>query len=205
MKPSLIGAWDLNAAWWETCAAVKRFGKDYKITRGSYVGQQRRQLASLTVAILHPGNRPLAPICETPVTDNDAIEKYFAESLISSDIPDNAQYTYGSRISPHLKIIAEMLRTTPGTNQAVVEIARPEDIELPDPPCLRCLGWNIVEDTLQLSSFWRSWDIHGAMPVNLGGLQLLNEMMADWTGLKSGPLVAYSNGAHIYEHAWRMM
>lgn len=205
MKPSLINAFDLNATWWETCVNVMRFGKDYKITRGSYVGQRRRQLASLTIVIDHPEMRPLAPICETPVTSDEAIERYFSDYLINSDLADNEQYTYGSRIAPHLETIAEILRITPETNQAVIEIARPEDIKLSDPPCLRCIGWNMVESTLQFSSFWRSWDIHGAMPVNLGGLQLLNEMMADWTGIESGPLIAYSNGAHIYEYAWGMM
>lgn len=205
MIPNLTGGWDLDQAWHDTCRAVMEFGEDYKITRGSYVGQQRRQLASLTVIVEHPESRPLAPICDTPVTSDEAIERYFADYFINSDLADNEQYTYGGRIAPHLETIAEMLRATPGTNQAVIEIARPGDISLTDPPCLRVLGWNVVKGTLQLSSFWRSWDIHGAMPVNLGGLQLLNEMIAEWAGIKIGPLVAYSSGAHIYEHAWGML
>lgn len=200
-----INAWDLDACWKETCRLIMQAGFDYKIDRGSYVGQIRRQLPQLIVTIFHPENRPLAPVCETPATDNDAIEKYFAESLISSEIPENAQYTYGSRISPYLEAVAKMLKATPGTNQAVIEIARPDDTGLSDPPCLRSLGWNIVQGKLQLSSFWRSWDIHGAMPVNLGGLQLLNEMIAEWAGVEAGPMVAYSSGAHIYEHAWGLL
>lgn len=198
----LLNTWDLDATWPAACQAVMKLGYNYKVERGSYTGQLRRQLSQLTITVRHPENRPLAPICQQPVTDEAAIERYFADYIINPTVSAQEQYTYPSRIAPHLETVATMLRITSGTNQAVVEIARPEDINLLDPPCLRCLGWNVVAGLLQLSSFWRSWDVHGALPVNLGGLQLLNETMAEWSGLKTGPLVAYSCGAHIYEHSW---
>lgn len=200
-----LNVWDLDAAWKDTCRAVMESGKDYKIDRGSYVGQIRRQLPYLSLIIDHPENRPLSPVCEQPVTNDRAIEQYFADYLINPSVSKHEQYTYASRIAPHLETVAEMLKDSQGTNQAVIEIARPEDIGLSDPPCLRCLGWNIINERLQLSSFWRSWDVHGALPVNLGGLQLLNEMIAEWIDAKSGRLVAYSSGAHIYEHVWHLL
>jgi len=65
------------------------------------------------------------------------------------------------------------------------------------------VSWKVVGDgTLQMSVFFRSWDLYTGFPTNMGGLQLLNEMMAEWAGLQSGHLVAYSDGAHIYDHAW---
>lgn len=200
-----IKAWNLEEAWRLTCKEVMVNGKDYQVERGSYVGQQRRQLLHLMLMVRRPGDRPLAPLVppgENAVTNEEAIQRYFTDYLMCSTLAENEQYTYGNRIDQYLEHVARMLTKTPHTNQAVIEISRPEDILLNDPPCLRVLDWKVIDDTLWLSSYWRSWDVHGALPVNLGGLQLLNEMMAEWVGLWPGPQVAYSSGAHIYEHAW---
>jgi len=203
-----INAWTLDEAWRLSCAEVMQYGTEYDIEYGSYVGQKRKQLEHLTLVINAPWTRPLAPICavgETPATDDNAITTYFADYLASPKLAENEQYTYGNRIHEHLEEIARRLRETPGTNQAVISISRPEDILLCDPPCLRELDWKVTGEGLWLSSYWRSWDIHGALPVNLGGLQLLNEMIAEWAGLECGPMVAYSAGAHIYDHAWGLV
>jgi len=103
---------------------------------------------------------------------------------------------------PRLDTLIEMLRESPGTNQATIEIARPEDILLESPPCLRVLSWKVIESELWLTSFWRSWDLYAALSTNLGGLQLLNEMIAEAAGLETGAQIAYSDGAHIYDHFW---
>jgi thymidylate synthase len=203
-----INAWSIDEAWRLACKQVMLFGHIYTVQRGSYEGQQRKQLARLMLVIERPDSRPLAPICKTgeiPVTDEGAIETYFANYLASPHLAKDEQYTYGNRIHYHLKPTAKRLKETPGTNQAVIEIARPEDVLLDDPPCLRVLDWKVCEGKLWLSSYWRSWDVHGALPVNLGGLQLLNEMMAEWAKLEPGPQVAYSSGAHVYDHAWGLV
>ena len=134
-------------------------------------------------------------------TDN-SIQEYFVDYLINPEKGEGEDYTYGERLMPHLDTLITMLRETPGTNQAAIEVARPEDILLESPPCLRVLSWKVVEGKLWLSSFWRSWDLYAARPTNLGGLQLFNEMVAEMVGLESGPQVAYSDGAHIYDHFW---
>jgi len=103
---------------------------------------------------------------------------------------------------PHLATVIAMLRNTPSTNQATIEIAKPEDILLESPPCLRVLSWKVVGRQLWLTSFWRSWDLYAALSTNLGGLQLLNEMVAEATGIEPGSQIAYSDGGHIYDHFW---
>lgn len=195
--------WTIDEAWWWACRTCTREGIVYIIERGSYVGQKRKQLYSLAILILRPGTRPLAPIVRgIPVADDESIQRYFEDYLISPELRPNEQYTYGSRIAPHLEYVAEMLRETPNTNQAILEVGRPEDVYLADPPCLRILSWKCVEGCLQLSAFFRSWDLETGFPMNVGGLQLLNEMMAEWAKLESGPLVLYSDGAHLYDHSW---
>ena len=196
----------IGEAWLNVCRRCLKHGRTYVITRGSYVGQQRKQLDRLAFVVTHPGTRPLGVEFKgTPVSDDDSIHRYFEDYLIAPQLTEHEQYTYASRIAPHLEPIAGMLRESPATNQATIEVGRPEDVELTDPPCLRVLSWKATPAGLQLSSFWRSWDLYVALPTNLGGLQLLNEMMAEWSGLSPGPLVCYSDGGHVYDHCWKML
>ena len=196
----------IGEAWLNVCRRCLNEGRTYTIARGSYEGQQRKQLDQLAFIITHPGTRPLAVDYKgVPVSDDESIHRYFEDYLIDPRLAEKEQYTYASRIAPNLEPVAEMLRRSPDTNQATIEVGRPEDIDLPDPPCLRVLSWKATPAGLQLSSFWRSWDLYAALPTNLGGLQLLNETMAEWAGLEPGPLVCYSDGGHIYDHCWKML
>lgn len=196
----------IGEAWLNVCRRCLEQGRTYTITRGSYVGQQRKQLDQLAFVITHPGTRPLGIDHRgMPISDDESIHRYFEDYLIDPRLAEKEQYTYASRIAPNLEAIAEMLRESPETNQATIEVGRPEDIVLPDPPCLRVLSWKATPAGLQLSSFWRSWDLYAALPTNLGGLQLLNETMAEWAELSPGPLACYSDGGHIYDHCWKML
>ncbi len=178
-------------------------GRIYKIDRGSFEGHQRKQLDTLAFIITHPETKPLGFSYKGQgISTEDDIWTYFMDYLISPMVTLNETYTYGNRIEPYLRPVAKMLRDTPHTNQATIEVARPEDVLLSDPPCLRLLSWKVTPNGLQLTTFWRSWDLYAALPVNLGGIQLLNEMMAEWAALESGPLVCYSDGAHLYDYCW---
>lgn len=196
----------IGEAWLNLCQGCVENGREFVITRGSYIGQRRRQFNSVAFTITHPETRPLGfEYRGLAISDDKSIEKYFADYLINPALTDNEQYTYASRIAPYLETVAEMLQATPGTNQATLEVGRPEDVLLSDPPCLRVLSWKVTDKGLQLSSFWRSWDLYVGLPTNLGGVQLLNETMAEWTQIKSGPLFCVSDGAHIYDHNWGMV
>ncbi len=196
----------IGEAWLFTCQLCVKCGREFIIDRGSYEGQRRKQLDTLAFVITHPQTRPLGfEYKGLAISDDKSIEKYFADYLINPDLADNEQYTYASRIAPHLEMIAEVISNTPGTNQTTIEVAKPDDVLLPDPPCLRVLSWKVAGSKLQLSSFWRSWDLYVGLPTNLGGLQLLNELIAEWSGLSAGPLVCYSDGGHIYDHNWKMV
>ncbi len=197
----------IGEAWLCTVRHCLATGREYEIERGSYVGQSRKQLDSLAFEITQPETRPLAvEFGGVAISDGESIHRYFEDYLINSELKENEQYTYGSRIEPQLDAIAAMLAESPNTNQATIAIAQPSDIHLDDPPCLRSLSWKVTPNGLQLTSFWRSWDLHSALPLNLGGLQLLNEAMAEWAGVgQTGSLVCYSDGSHVYDHAWGMM
>ena len=55
-----------------------------------------------------------------------------------------------------------------GTNQAIMEIGMPSDIKLDDPPCLRLIDTRIRYGKLHFILYFRSWDLWGGFPSNLG-------------------------------------
>lgn len=72
----------------------------------------------------------------------------------------------------------------------------------PSSQCLRGVDTWIDEDGLNFSVVFRSWDLWGGFPVNLGGLQLLKKYMADEVGVKDGIMHVSCPKLHIYEHTW---
>ncbi len=61
MKISAIEARDLSEAWFLCLRRILTEGREYKIERGSYAGQLRKELEFVVVQIKHPGTRPLVP------------------------------------------------------------------------------------------------------------------------------------------------
>lgn len=77
----------------------------------------------------------------------------------------------------------------------------------PSSQCLRGIDTWIDEDEkkkkkLNFWAYFRSWDLWGGLPVNLGGIQLLKEYMAGELGVEDGELIVSCKDLHIYEHTW---
>jgi len=216
---TLIESFTLSDLWFDVMskACDRENTKIYLTEKGSFENEmERRQFNGLAMCVSHPETRPLAPYVEglgiEPPTTNDYIEQYFSEYLMSPNKAANEEYSYGEFIYPSLKWIIDLLKRTPNTNHAVINIGESlkygtitmDDCSLPEPklyenpPCLRCLTWQYDNGKLDVGSFWRSWDLFAGMPTNLGGIQLLNEYIALECGYETGKMYAYSTGAHIY-------
>ncbi|MBE0426445.1 MAG: hypothetical protein IBX72_07335 [Nitrospirae bacterium] len=221
MLPFFLSAKTISDAWFQLIYNL--FDKAYsqKIQKGSFENEQYRlQYPAIAVYIEHPyyDMVPIMPpnsVIPAPTT-TEYIEDYFANYLMNPGLAENETYTYASRI--HSKMpnggtqferVVEMLKNTPFTNQAVIEIATPQDLDICygkdgklDPPCLRLLDFKVVplEDNLVLtvSAYFRSWDLWAGFPTNLGGIELLKQYVASEASLKNGPMYAYSSGSHIY-------
>ena len=61
MQISVIEARDLSEAWFLCLSKTLKDGYEYRIQRGSYAGQRRKQLDLAVVQIKYPGTRPLIP------------------------------------------------------------------------------------------------------------------------------------------------
>lgn len=87
-------------------------------------------------------------------------------------------------------------------NQMVLQVAHPTDMLLQDPPCLRHIDTRIQDGKLHFYPYFRSWDLWGGFPANLGGIQLLKEYIASEIGVEDGEMVATSKGLHIYDYSF---
>ena len=74
--------------------------------------------------------------------------------------------------------------------------------EKPSSQCLRGIDTWIDDGKLNFWVYFRSWDLWGGFPVNLGGIQLLKEYMASEIGVEDGIMVVSCKDLHVYEHTW---
>lgn len=86
-------------------------------------------------------------------------------------------------------------------NQLVLQVARPSDLALSDPPCLRHIDTRIQDNRLIFFVYFRSWDLWGGLPANLAGIETLKQYMAMSIGVENGPMLVESKGLHLYGYA----
>ena len=229
LKPIFIEARDLPDAWFMCLYNIIEYGDTYTIDRGSYKGQQRLEFDYVTVHIKYPGTRPIlpeiAPLLDVP---NPVKESYLEEYLpyLMTDVKNPEEdYTYGERLAAgailydihtfapcdvyggevnQINHWIEVLKKTPYTNQAVLQVAQPGDCLLDDPPCLRHIDLRIKNNKLHFIIYFRSWDLYSGFPANLGAIQLLKEYMASEIGVEDGEIIATSKGLHLYDYVWDM-
>jgi len=204
-----IKARDIPDAWFQCVHGIINKGHRYKIDRGSYEGQERLEFDYVTVQIKYPGIRPLLPDIPAslgipnPVADG-YLEEYLPY-LMTSEKQPNEDYTYGQYLE---KQIAEVIRMYKedghGTNQAYMTVGDPNSINLKDPPCLRGIDTRVRYDKLHFMVYFRSWDLWGGFPANLGAIQMLKEYMAEEIGVEDGEIIAASKGLHLYDYIWEL-
>jgi thymidylate synthase len=231
LTPVFIDAFDLDDAWFQTLSSILDKGNVYTITRGSYKGAKRLEFDFAVIRVKKPSHQIIPIIPEglniPAPTDMEYVQGYLSY-LLTGAKTDTEDYTYGERlVDPKVRIKEfkeghEMVREIPlgvnqieeviriyreegfGTNQAVMEIGMPSDIKLADPPCLRLIDTRIRHHKLHFILYFRSWDLWGGFPSNLGGLQLVKQYMADMIGVEDGEIIAISKGLHLYDYSWEV-
>jgi len=207
MKLEFVEARDLPDAWFQCVCRVLDVGEKYLIDRGSYAGQFRLEFDYVTVHIKYPGQRPLLPDIPpqlgipNPVA-NDYLEQYLPY-LMTSAKSSTEDYTYGQYLEAQIAEVIKMYKENGhNTNQAYMTVGDDRSIYLNDPPCLRGIDTRIRGGRLHFVVYFRSWDLWGGFPANLGAIQLLKEYMAGEIGVEDGEIIASSKGLHIYDFAW---
>lgn len=206
-----IIARDLPDAWFSAIDLVLDKGRVWTVEHGSYEGQKRWELDYVTIHILHPGQRPLVPDMPLhlayvpPPATIEYVEGYLPYLIADKPTEANEAYTYGQRVEPQMEAIIRRYKEHGfGSNQECIAVARPEDIELDDPPCLRSIDCRIYPDEpeLHFAVYFRSNDLWNGFPANLAAIRLMQEYMADCIGVPAGSIVYSSKGLHLYDHVW---
>jgi len=205
MNISVIDARDLSEAWFLCLGKVLTEGHEYKVDRGSYVGQQRKELDYVVIQIRYPGTRPLIPDVPQgvpPPTSMEYIESYLPY-LMTAHKAEGEQYTYGQYLENQIAEVIKMYKEDGfNTNQAFMSVGNEKSIYLPDPPCLRAIDTRIRDGRLHFLVYFRSWDLWAGFPSNLAAIQLLKEYISSEIGVDDGELIASSKGLHLYEYSW---
>jgi thymidylate synthase len=204
---SVIEARDLSEAWFLCLRKTLTEGYEYKIDRGSYAGQRRKELDFVVVQVMNPGTRPLIPSTPQgvpPPTSMEYVESYLPY-LMTAHKGEGEQYTYGQYLEKQIPQVIKMYKEDGyNTNQAFMAVGDDKSISLTDPPCLRAIDTRIRDNKLHFIVYFRSWDLWAGFPSNLAAIQLLKEYMAGEIGVYDGELIAMSKGMHLYEYAWEL-
>ena len=207
MKPVYIEAIDLNDFWFQCVYNIldKNLSRVYQIEQGSFVGENRIEFDFITGLIKNPYNvdwnqmLPQIPShlnIPAPVTYDYLCQ--YVPYVMTSHKQEHEFYTYGSRIEPQLPFIIGLLQKTPRTNQAVIQVASPQDHLLDDPPCLRTIGFKVIDTTLHMHVDFRSNDLWSGTPANLAALAIFQNYVADEIGIEVGEMIYTSKGMHLY-------
>ncbi|UCD53938.1 MAG: thymidylate synthase [Dehalococcoidia bacterium] len=207
MKISILEARDLSEGWFLCLREILAQGREYKIERGSYVGERRKELEFIVLQIKKPGIRPLIPDVPQgvpPPTTMEYIESYLPY-LMTAHKAEGEQYTYGQYLETQIAEVIRMYKEDGyNTNQAFMAVGDNKSIFLSDPPCLRAIDTRILNNKLNFVVYFRSWDLWAGFPSNLAAIQLLKEYMGEEIGVEDGGIVAVSKGMHIYEYCWEL-
>ena len=207
MEISVIDARDLSEAWFLCLRKTLSEGYEYKIERGSYAGQRRKELDFVVVKIRSPGTRPLTPDVPQGVpspTTMEYVESYLPY-LMTAHKGEGEQYTYGQYLEEQIPKVIKMYKEDGyNTNQAFMAVGDSQSISLSDPPCLRAIDTRIRDGKLNFVVYFRSWDLWAGFPSNLAAIQLLKEYMSGEIGVGDGEIIALSKGLHLYEYAWEL-
>ncbi len=207
LKISRVKARDLSEAWFLCLRKVLNSGHAYKIDRGSYVGQRRRELEFAFIQVKNPGTRPLIPDVPpgVPAPSTMAYIENYLPYLMTSHKAEGEQYTYGQYLEKQISEVIRMYKKDGfNTNQAYMAVGDAESIFLSDPPCLRGIDTRIRDGRLHFFVYFRSWDLWAGFPSNLAAIQLLKEYMASEIGVEDGEIIAMSKGLHLYEYSWEL-
>jgi len=207
MRITTIEARDLAEAWFLSLCKVFEEGYDYKIERGSYQGQTRKQLELAIVQVKYPATRPLIPDVPQGVPPPSTMEyvEGYLPYLMAAHQEAGEQYTYGQYLEKQIAEAIRMYREDGhNTNQAFMAVGDSRSLDLDDPPCLRCIDTRIMDKKLIFIAYFRSWDLWAGFPSNLAAIQLLKEYMAAEIGIEDGEIIAMSKGLHLYEYSWEL-
>jgi hypothetical protein len=155
-KAIYIEGTTIDDTWFQLLYNIKKFGKEYLITSGSFEGHTRLEFDNITAIIKYPNRRPLAvKLPESsplpPPTTEDDINDYFANYLMDGNLTPEEHYRYSSWIVGDNKnchhnqvqwVIDHFREYGFGTNHCTINIGNSDSNLEYDKPYKKCLNCN---------------------------------------------------------------
>ena len=215
MRYALIKAFDCPDAWYKVLQEIWVNGDSFEVGYGSEVSKTKK--LNLSIEIAHPENRPLVDFMAP--CDMKYVQWYALKYLWSGAIEDET-YTYGSRMREPVDQVEEAVKRyveEKRDRQVTFVIRLPEDIKKQldkrkhEPPCLSLIDTEILDNQLNLTCYFRSWDAYAGLPANIAGIQIFNEALVSEInrrgnlGIRTGKLIFHSKNCHIYKRQFKMV
>jgi len=214
MKHAKIEAFNLTDAWYKCLRKIWDEGDIELITDGSEVSEMKK--LNVSVEIINPEIRPI--LSDYAPNNITYVNEYFLRYLWTNSCTEDEHYTYGSRLREpvdQIQALIDRIVENPKTRQLTLVVRRPEDIfkTAPlidgkqvldqdgnpvkwEPPCLTIMDFEVMNNLIHLTGYFRSWDCYGGFPINLAGIQLLLEGICNAVN-NSGSEV-YGTGKQIW-------
>lgn len=183
------------AAWKELIFDLKRFGHVVKLRKGD-----RKELQNVKVIIkdFNVSDQEL----EYYGFQRSDIDNYMV-SLLSGDLAEDQDYTYGNRIRAYygidfLKKVCDKLNAYPNDRDCYCALWDSHlDMDAKDAPCMVSLFFRVFDGELTLTATFRTHNALDAWLKNVFGLRSLQEYVAEKTGLPLGPITVISHSISL--------
>lgn len=179
-------------------SAIIKYFANYLFSKNLSINEQytygSRVLESVAVPEMIEGGNGKE---KNPVLED--LNKNFRNHCLGSSVNFKEEIIF---YYPQYYYLCSYLRTNPMSNQIIMQVGKPSDVVLPDPPCCRHVDMQVRNGKLDWYIYFRSWDLWGGLPLNLAGLSMLMDQMCVDTNLEPGMFVCHSKGLHLYEHSW---
>ena len=216
MKHVHVKAFDIPGAWYQTLEEIWLNGDNYEVGYGSESTMTRK--LNVSIEITNPETRPL--IAEKAPCDMKYVTSYALQYLWAGMKTDEETYTYGSRLREPIDQVSKVIERyvkEPNDRQLTLLIRQPLDILKTidgmrhEPPCLTVMDTEIMENHLNMTCYFRSWDAFAGLPANIAGIQIFNEALVNeinkraGTYYKTGKLIFHSKNCHIYSRLYNLV
>lgn len=163
-------------------------------------GHVRRELWQVTSVL-----KSNTPLRSHPVIYGwDEVVSYGC-ALWYGDEPGDVTYRYGHtmrvKFGDQIEAVIDKLRSKTESFGALVSLWEPyASLQRDNEPCLTTLQFRVRDGHLHMYSYIRTNDMFRGWSMNVPGLLMLLDFVADELDLRSGELTVTSGSAHVYDY-----
>lgn len=196
--------------WLKILKNIMRYGRN-KTTRYTQENELKEFLNIMAVVYDEDPEHPYMPDF-FPFSQKD-LDQYYPQVLSAKQIPGIA-YTYGQRLRDfdgidQIQNIIDLIKNRPFSKKMIAVTAKVKEdwsvVNKGDTPCLTQIVCSIQDNTLFMTTHFRSQDMVHGWPRNVFSLRKLQKLICDQSGVAMGAFVMITHSAHIYSDDYELV